>query len=117
MKFLVDAQLPSGLCEILRAADEEAIHTSELPAGNRTTDQVINELSVAERSVVISKDTDFYYSHLLGERPWKLVLVRTGNIRTRELKALFEKHLPALLVGLASSSLIELDCDELRVLS
>jgi len=32
---------------------------------------------MAEMRVVVTKDTDFYYSHLLHGRPWKLVLVRT----------------------------------------
>jgi len=65
MKFIVDAHLPLGLCTLLQAAGHEPIHTRQLSAQNRTTDDVINELSVKDRMVVISKDTDFYYSHLL----------------------------------------------------
>ena len=94
MNFLVDAHLPRGLCTLLQAAGHEAVHTSQLPDQNRTPDQFINELSVREQRVVISKDTDFYYSHLLHERPYKLVLVRTGNIRTRDLKELLQRQLP-----------------------
>ena len=86
MKFLVDAHLPPTLCEILQAAGHDALHTTGLPAQNKTPDRVINELSVTDQRVVISKDTDFYYSHVLHQRPWKLLLVRTGNIRTRELE-------------------------------
>ena len=117
MKFLVDAQLPAGLCEVLKNAGHEALHTSQLPAQNRTTDQVINDLSQREEQVVISKDTDFYYSHVLSRKPWKLVLVRTGNIRTRELRSLLENHLPALLSALETHSLVELDREALRILS
>ena len=62
-----------------------------------------------EQRVVISKDTDFYYSHLLQQRPYKLVLVRTGNIRTRELKELFQRQLPAIIQALGNNSLVELD--------
>ena len=64
-------------------------------------------MSVAEQRVVISKDTDFYYSHVLHNRPWKLLLVRTGNIRARELKELFERQLPAIAHALETNSLVE----------
>jgi predicted nuclease of predicted toxin-antitoxin system len=60
MKFLVDAHLPVGLCQMLVAAGHDAIHTSALPDRNKTTDAVINEIPVPEDRVVISKDTDFY---------------------------------------------------------
>jgi hypothetical protein len=41
--------------------------SAQLPAQNRTADPVINDLSVTDKRVVISKDTDFYYSHVLYE--------------------------------------------------
>jgi predicted nuclease of predicted toxin-antitoxin system len=66
MKFLVDAHLPPGLCSLLQTAGHDAIHTSHLPAQNRTSDQVINDLSLLEQRVVVTKDSDFYYSHLHG---------------------------------------------------
>jgi predicted nuclease of predicted toxin-antitoxin system len=117
VKFLVDAHLPHGLCAVLQAAGHDALHTSQLPAQNRTTDQVINELSVAEQRIVISKDTDFYYSHLLHQRPYKLLLVRTGNIRARELRQLFHRQLSAILQALERNSLVELDRSTVQVVS
>jgi predicted nuclease of predicted toxin-antitoxin system len=83
MKFLVDAHLPPGLCALLHAAGHDAVHTAGLPAQNKTPDRVINELSATDQRVVITKDTDFYYSHVLHQRPWKLLLVRTGNERVK----------------------------------
>ena len=44
MNFLVDAHLPPGLSAVLHAAGHDAVHTSQLPAQNRTTDEAINEL-------------------------------------------------------------------------
>ena len=46
---------------------------------------------------------------MLQQRPWKLVLVRTGNLRAGELKRLFAQHLPAILQALQNSTLVELD--------
>ena len=115
MKFLVDAHRPPGLCGLLRAAGHEAAHTCELPAENLTPDGEINALSVRQKRVVISKDTDFYYSHLLRREPYKLVLVRTGNIGVRALKELFARNLPAIEKALAKHSLVELDREAVRV--
>ncbi|MGD9893695.1 MAG: DUF5615 family PIN-like protein [Dehalococcoidia bacterium] len=69
MNFIVDAQLPRRLAGHLRAAGHDAMHTLELPAGNRTKDSVVNELSVREQRVVITKDEDFVSSFLL----WNIV--------------------------------------------
>ena len=92
MKFLVDAHLPRRLCAMLGQHGHDATHTLDLPAKNTTKDRVINQLSFDEQRVVVSKDTDFFYSHLLHGRPWKLLLVRTGNISTGDLCALMEPH-------------------------
>ncbi len=115
MNFLVDAHLPSGLCRLLQAAGHEARHTSQLPEQNQTTDKNINALSISENLVVISKDTDFYYSHLLRHEPYKLVLVRTGNIGVRELQELFKRNLPSIEQALQSYSLVEIYREKLRV--
>ena len=85
MKFLIDAQLPRELVAHLRQAGLEAIHTLDLPDGNRTTDSVINELSIKEHLIVVTKDSDFVESFLLRQEPWKLLLVSTGNIGNSEL--------------------------------
>ena len=68
-----------------------------------------------DQRVVISKDTDFYYSLLLQQRPHKLLLIRTGNMGTRELEALFQKHLPAITQALENNSLVELDRAAVRI--
>ena len=117
MKFLVDAHLPPSLCALLHAAGHDALHTTGLPAQNRTPDRVINEVSATDQRVVITKDTDFYYSHVLHQLPWKLLLVRTGDIRTRELKALFERQLPAIVQALETHSLVELDRTSVQVVT
>ena len=117
MKFLVDAHLPPGLCALLRVAGHDALHTRELPAQNQTPDQVINDLSLKDQRVVVSKDTDFYYSHLLHQKPWKLLLVRTGNMSTWDLKRLFQAHLPAIIQSLETHSLVELHRQSVRVVA
>jgi predicted nuclease of predicted toxin-antitoxin system len=43
VRFLVDAQLPARLAWFLSQAGHDALHTSELAEGNRTTDAQIAE--------------------------------------------------------------------------
>ena len=117
MKFLVDAYLPPGLCNLLQAAVDDAVHTRQLPAQNRTKDTLINDLSLQEERVVVSKDTDFYYSHLLQRKPWKLLLIRTGNMSTRDLKGLMQAHLAQVIAALETNSLLELHRQSVRVVT
>lgn len=114
MNFIVDAQLPHGLAQLLQRFGHDAIHTTDLPAGNATPDSEINRLSVSEQRVVISKDSDFFYSHVLEGRPWKLLLVRTGNISTRELVSLFERNLAPIESALLENNLVEIDHETVR---
>lgn len=75
MKFLVDAHLPRRLALFLQQAGYDAIHTLDLAHRNRTPDAQINQVSLAEQRIVITKDADFVDSFWLRQEPWKLLLV------------------------------------------
>lgn len=113
MKFLVDAQLPRRLATLLSESGYEALHTLDLPLGNRTTDNVINEMSVREQWVVVTKDSDFVDSFVLHRVPWKLLLISTGNIRNNELLILFFANLEKLMEGLQEADFVELNRTEI----
>ena len=113
MKFIVDAHLPRRLVLRLREAGHDALHTLELPCGNRTTDTEIDRLSEAENRVVITKDADFVNSFILSRKPYKLLLVSTGNISNAELEALFVAHISSIAVAFTTHSFIELNRDSL----
>lgn len=81
MKFLVDAQLPPSLARLLTDNGHDAIHTLSLPEKNFTSDQTINKISIREERILISKDSDFYHSFLLKREPYKILLVRAGNLK------------------------------------
>jgi predicted nuclease of predicted toxin-antitoxin system len=109
MNFLVDAQLPRRLVSRLREAGHQAIHTLDLPLGNRTPDSIINEPSVREGYIVITKDADFVNSFHLHRRPHKLLLISTGNIRNSELESLFISNLESIASGFDQFSFIEIN--------
>jgi predicted nuclease of predicted toxin-antitoxin system len=115
MKFLVDAQLPVRLSHLLKTMGHDAIHTKELAFKNATPDTEINTLSIREQRIVITKDSDFWDSFYLSQKPYKLLLVTTGNISNKELESLFVKNLGQVVDLLEQYSLIEMSRDSVIV--
>ncbi len=70
-----------------------------------------------ERRVVVTKDTDFHYSHLLQGRPWKLVLVRTVNLGLKATRQMLETHLRIIGTALQTGTLVELDQQTVSVVA
>lgn len=85
MKFLSDAQLPSKLCEVLEKAGFDSIHVNSLQKGDETSDIEISTFADENNLIVVSKDSDFYHSHMILGRPRKLLLITAGNIKNRSL--------------------------------
>ena len=109
MNFLVDAQLPRRLARFLTAAQHDAVHTLDLPRGNRTPDVELCEICRREHRVLATKDSDFTTSFFLRREPAQLLLVSTGNITNRELEALFKTQLAAIVQAFGSAAFVELD--------
>ena len=63
--------------------------------------------------MVVTKDADFVDSYLVSQKPWKLLLVATGNIRNDELVALFELNLVQLAEGFETFDFIEINQREI----
>lgn len=93
MKFLIDAQLPRRLVYRLRETRFEATHTLDLPYGNQTQDDEINAFYLHKQWLVVTKDRDFVDSFLIKGKPYKLLLITTGNITNSALETLFVAHL------------------------
>ena len=109
MKFLVDAHLPQHLAYRLQDAGYDTIHTHDLPLENRTPDGAINQISVDEKRIVITKDADFVNSFMIARRPYKLLLVSTGNIKNSELEPLFLQNIEQIVEAFATYDFIEID--------
>jgi predicted nuclease of predicted toxin-antitoxin system len=106
MNFLVDAQLPRRLAQELAASGHDAVHTLDLPAGNRTRDQDIVALAIRENRIVVTKDNDLvvsFHSHRLPPKP---LLISTGNIANDKLSQLIASNLPAWQRPSASMALL-----------
>jgi len=93
----------------LIAASCDALHTLDLPNKNRTTDQELLDLLDREQRVIVTKDADFVDSHILSNRPAKLLLISTGNISNRALEALMLPLIPHIVHEFQMHSFLELD--------
>jgi predicted nuclease of predicted toxin-antitoxin system len=86
MKFLVDAQLPPGLCRWLEARGHAAVHVTE--RGGTLADSAIAEWAEAEDLILVSKDEDFLIFRLPDRFPF--LWLRCGNATNRALAAWLE---------------------------
>lgn len=107
MDFLVDAMLPFSLSEFLNTRGHNSIHTSQIPQKNKTSDNFINELSLKEKRIVISKDieNDIRINH----KPYKLLLITTGNISNKTLFTIFEDNFSFIINSFENSRFIEIN--------
>ena len=108
MKFLMDAQLPRRLIFRFAEAGFDAIHTLDLPNGNRTSDAEIIALATREARVVVTKDSDFVNSFVLSRQPPTLLLISTGNISNQRLDHLLVRHLSDIGAAFEANDFCEL---------
>jgi predicted nuclease of predicted toxin-antitoxin system len=82
MKFLVDAQLPPGLCDWLEERGHAALHVSRLEEALQ--DGHIADHAEREDLVLISKDADFVELRLPDR--FAFLWLRCGNVSNRGLR-------------------------------
>ena len=114
-KFILDAQLPRRLKDLFAEFGFEAIHTLDLPRGNRMKDIEIVEVSEKEKLIVITKDNDFIESYLLYRKPEKLLFLACGNMSNPDLENLIRTNLPRIAKEFGFNNFIELDREDIIV--
>ncbi|MBK6792825.1 MAG: DUF5615 family PIN-like protein [Anaerolineales bacterium] len=108
MNFLIDANLPRRITRIFQDRGHSAVHTLELPEGNATADSALLDYSEQNNCVITTKDSDFSSSFWLQDRPQKLLLISTGNIRNIELETLLIANFDQLITALTENRYVEL---------
>lgn len=91
----------------------DAIHTDDMPNMERTSDTEIIKISELEERIIITKDKDFLDSYLLFNKPKKLVLITSRNIKNKEFFFLFKNNFKTVVELLSKHSLIELNSLEI----
>ncbi len=96
MKFIVDAHFPKRLANWLIANGDDAIHTTDLPKQNSTSDKEIIEIAEEQSRIGITKDSDFIQFRIIHGIPQRILMVTTGNIINKELIKLFQANFPTI---------------------
>ncbi|MDR0482353.1 MAG: DUF5615 family PIN-like protein [Cellulomonadaceae bacterium] len=109
MRFIVDANLPFSLVKLLRDHGHTADHVGGLDIGKDASDTVIAQWADTQNAVVVSKDADFRLLQIATDRPPRLLLVGTGNISNRDLRALVERFLTQIEVELHQRRFVMFD--------
>lgn len=91
MKFIVDAQLPRGLCRWLEGQGHEAEHVQDWPERPPTDDDIARR-ACDKGAIVISKDEDFVRLRLPDR--FAFIWLRCGNVSNRGLAAWLEPQWP-----------------------
>jgi predicted nuclease of predicted toxin-antitoxin system len=115
MKFLIDAQLPMQIVNLLENLGCDVIHTKNLPLKNATPDSEINKLSILEQRIVITKDKDFLDSFLIKQEPYKLLLITTGNISNKQIEQLFLQNITQIIELFLTYDFLEMTRDSLII--
>lgn len=87
----------------------------DLPEQNATPDSYINELSLQEQRVVVTKDADFVESFFLQDKPYKLLLISTGSISNKDLEAILSQNIQSITQLFDKYRYIELNRTEIIV--
>ena len=115
MNWLIDAQLPRRLALKLVSLGHDAVHTLDLPQGNRTSDSDLCRIADSSGRILVSKDRDFLDSFYVNAKPARLLWITTGNIANTDLLARIELLLPDLEVAFSEAKCVEMTAFELIV--
>jgi predicted nuclease of predicted toxin-antitoxin system len=89
MRFLVDAQLPPALVQLLREHGHDAVHVTEIGPAD-TSDSDLWRYALEHDSAIVTKDEDFADLVATGREAPPVVWIRIGNTRRAALLAWFE---------------------------
>ena len=115
MKFLIDANLPRKMVGVFHERGHQAIHTLDLPNGNATPDWALLNYADEQNCVITTKDSDFTTFFWINNRPDKLLLISTGNIRNKDLEALLVANFDRIISDLNNNRFVELTRDHVIV--
>ena len=102
MHLLIDENLPASLADHLPVS---CSHATDL--GDQPTDQQLWAHARDKQWVILTRDSDFFDRLMLDGPPPKVVWVRLGNIRRKDLEAMMRRLWPRIASLLVDADLIE----------
>ena len=89
MRFLVDAQLPPALAQLLNEHGHTAEHVFDIGPGD-ASDRELWQYALDNKSVIVTKGEDFSQMVAIHDLSPAVVWVRVGNTRRTALLSWFE---------------------------
>jgi predicted nuclease of predicted toxin-antitoxin system len=107
--LLIDENLPASLAAILPVG---CSHATEL--GLQPTDLQLWSHARDQAWTILTRDTDFFDRLVIEGPPPKIIWVRLGNIRKRDLESMLLRLWPQISALLADADLIQVHPDSLE---
>ena len=92
MSLLIDENLSPRLARLLQDIFPESLHI-ETAGLQSTEDDDIWEYAQRRNLIVVTKDSDYRQLNLERGHPPKVILIRIGNCRVREVESLIRNNL------------------------
>lgn len=109
LQFLVDQNLPAALVGELHGA---VAHASQF--GSRPSDSELWQIAKSQGWAIITRDTDFFNRLQVYGSPPKVVWIRFGNLRIRNLREALVAVWPTVLQRIVQYDLIAVYSDRLE---
>lgn len=103
MRLLIDENLPVTLADLLPV---ESFHATAF--GTNPSDQELWRAAREHDLVILTRDTDFFDRLMIEGPPPKVVWVRLGNLRRRELEITLVEMWSTIEGLLVSADLVEI---------
>lgn len=117
MKFLIDANMPRGLAEAIRALGHDAVDIRDIQLGD-AADGVIDALALAERRCLLTLDWDFadVRNYPPRERAGLVIFEPVPNATWRQVVAMVQQFVgnPELIEA-AAGALVIVEPDRVRI--
>ena len=110
-KFLIDENLPKTL---QLQTNDKFIHVCNL--GKQMTDSEIWEYAKQNDYIIITKDTDFFERIILLGTPPKIIWIRLGNMRRRQLEKNIITKWDEIIKKINEFDLLEIHYEKTEVL-
>jgi predicted nuclease of predicted toxin-antitoxin system len=107
--ILIDENLPASLAATLPV---NCSHATDL--GDQPTDHQIWQHARERNWIVLTRDADFFDRLMLEGSPPKVIWVRLGNIRRKDLEKLFSELWPRISDLISTCDLVEVHPESLE---
>ncbi len=111
-EFLIDANLPYRFSIW---SGEDYVHQFDL--GDTWSDEKIWEYAQANNLTIVTKDADFSNRIMMSESPPKIIHLRIGNMKLKELETFITREWNEIVRWSKSNKLVSVYRDEIEIIS